>query len=74
MNDLMDCRHGKHLLAAVAIAGAVLMAGADLPSAFAQPAHPGPQQATEAARPNGPAAEQGGRPRAQNDSALADAN
>jgi carboxypeptidase C (cathepsin A) len=69
MNDLMDCRHGKHMLAAVAIACAVLMAGAHLPSAFAQPAHPGPQQATETARPNGPPAEQGGRPRAQNDNA-----
>jgi carboxypeptidase C (cathepsin A) len=69
MYDLMDGRRGKHLLAALAIACAAAMAGASLPSAFAQPAHPGPQQATETGRANAPAAEQGGRPRAQNDNA-----
>jgi carboxypeptidase C (cathepsin A) len=72
MYDLMTGRRGKQLLAAVAIACAAAMAGATLPSAFAQqaqPAHPGPAQAAEGARPNAPAAEQGGRPRAQNDNA-----
>jgi carboxypeptidase C (cathepsin A) len=69
MSDLMDGRRGKHLLAAAAIACAVVMAGANLPSAFAQqaqPAHPGPQ-AAEGGRANAPGAEPGGRPRAQND-------
>jgi carboxypeptidase C (cathepsin A) len=69
MSDLMDCRRGKHLIAAVAIACAAAMAGANLPSAFAQPANPAPQQATEGGRANAPAAEQAGRPRAQNDNA-----
>jgi carboxypeptidase C (cathepsin A) len=67
MNDLMEGRRGKQLLAAVAIACAAVMACATLPSAVAQPARPGPQQATEGGRANAPATEPGGRPRAQND-------
>jgi carboxypeptidase C (cathepsin A) len=67
MNDLMEGRRGKQLLAAVAIACTAVMAGANLRSAVAQPAHPGPQQATEGGRANAPAAEPGARPRAQND-------
>src|SRR5271163_5164991 len=69
MYDLMNGRRGKQLIAAVAIACMAAMAAATLPSAYAQPAHPGPQQATESGRPNAPAAEPGGRPRAQNDNA-----
>ena len=69
MNDLMDGRRGKHLLAAAVIAGAAVMAAANFAPAYAQPAHPGPQPATEGGRGNAPAAEPAGRPRAQNDNA-----
>src|SRR6516225_7648108 len=48
MNDLMDSRRGRHLLAAVAIAGAAAMAAVSLPGAYAQPAQPAQQSATEA--------------------------
>src|SRR5271163_55135 len=67
MHELMD-RRGGQLLAALAIACTAMLAGANLPSAFAQPAHP-ELRASEGARPNSPAAEPGGRPRAQNDNA-----
>ena len=70
MNDLMDGRRGKKLLAAMAIAGAVVTAAVGLPGAYAQPAQPAqsaPQPATEAGRGNAPAAGPAARPRAQND-------
>jgi carboxypeptidase C (cathepsin A) len=68
MHELTDRRRGRHLLAALAIACATVMAGADFPAALAQPAHPGPQ-ASEGGRGNAAGAEQGSRPRAQNDNA-----
>src|SRR5262249_24496259 len=65
---LMDGRRSKHLLAAVAIAGAAMMAAANFPAAYAQTAQPATQPATEGGRGNAPAAAApAARPRAQND-------
>jgi carboxypeptidase C (cathepsin A) len=71
MHESINRRRGSRLLAAGVLAWAVAIGGIALPSAFAQSPHPGPQdsrpQAGEGTHPNGPAAEPGGRPRAQND-------